>query len=116
MYEKERILSYTYLGLGIVAETIATSCLKYTKEFTKLFPTMGVLALYAAGLFFLTLCLRIIPVGIAYAIWAGMGIVLVSIFSYFIFKQTLDIYAIIGIALILLGLVVIHLFSKSITH
>lgn len=105
-----------YLLLGIIAEVFATSSLIYTKEFTKLWPSVGVLILYIAGLFFLTLSLRIIPVGIAYAIWAGMGIVLVALFGYLFHKQKLDGFAVAGIALILMGVLVINLFSKSIKH
>ena len=78
--------------LGIVAEVIATSSLIYTKEFTRLWPSVGVLLMYVVGLFFLTLSLRAIPVGIAYAIWAGLGIVFVAIAGYFLHKQKLDIY------------------------
>ena len=107
---------FIFLLLGIVAETIATLCLIYTNEFTKILPSIGVLFLYVVGLFFLTLSLRSIPIGIAYAIWAGLGIVFVAVWSYLIHKQKLDIYAIIGIGFILLGILVINLFSKSISH
>ena len=112
----QKIIYLVYLLLGIIAETIATSSLLYTKEFTRLWPSIGVLALYIAGLFFLTLCLRIIPVGIAYAIWAGMGIVFVAILGVVIHKQKLDVFAIIGITLIVFGVLLINLFSKSIKH
>ncbi len=112
----EKLWSLFYLLLGIVAEVLATSSLIYTKEFTKLWPSVGVLILYIIGLFFLTLSLRVIPVGIAYAIWAGMGIVLVALFGFLIQKQKLDGYAISGIILILAGVLLINLFSKSIKH
>jgi small multidrug resistance pump len=102
--------------LGIIAEVIATSSLIYTKEFTRLWPSIGVIVLYIIGLFFLTLSLRIIPVGIAYAIWAGLGIVFVAIFGFLFHKQRLDVYAVSGIALILAGVIIINLFSKSIKH
>lgn len=111
-----KLIYLFYLMLGIVAEVIATSCLIYTKEFTKLWPSVGVLLMYVIGLFFLTLSLRAIPVGIAYAIWAGLGIVFVAIAGYFLHKQKLDIYAIVGIGLILVGVVLINLFSKSVKH
>lgn len=107
---------FIYLGLGIVAEVIATSSLKYTHEFTKLWPTVGVLLCYVIALFFLTLSLRVIPVGIAYAIWAGFGIVLVALVGYFLHNQKLDFYAILGIGLITAGVLVINLLSKSIEH
>jgi small multidrug resistance pump len=111
-----KLIYFVYLMLGIVAEVIATSCLIYTKEFTKLWPSVGVLLMYVIGLFFLTLSLRAIPVGIAYAIWAGLGIVFVAIAGYFLHKQKLDTYAIVGIGLILVGVVLINLFSKSVKH
>jgi small multidrug resistance pump len=111
-----KLIYLFYLMLGIIAEVIATSCLIYTKEFTKLWPSVGVLVMYVIGLFFLTLSLRVIPVGIAYAIWAGLGIVFVAIVGYILHKQKLDLYAVVGIALILVGVVLINLFSKSIKH
>ena len=111
-----KVIYFIYLTLGIIAETIATSSLIYTKEFTRLWPSVGVLVLYVIGLFFLTLSLRILPVGIAYAIWAGLGIVFVAILGFILHKQRLDIYAIVGIALILIGIILINLFSKSISH
>jgi len=114
MYNKW--IYFCYLLIGIVAEVIATSSLVYTKEFTRLWPSVGVLILYLISLFFLTLSLRGIPVGIAYAIWAGFGIVLVALFGFLLQKQKLDFVAIIGITLILIGVVIINLFSKSIKH
>jgi small multidrug resistance pump len=114
MYSKA--LYFLYLGLGIIAETIATSCLPYTREFTRLWPSVLVLLLYVAGLFFLTLSLRIIPIGIAYAIWAGAGIALVALLSFLLHKQKLDVFAVAGILLIMAGVIVINLFSKSIKH
>ena len=107
---------FFYLLLGIIAEVTATSCLVYTKEFTRLWPSVGVLALYVASLFFLTLSFRVFPVGIAYAIWAGLGIVFVALFGFILQKQKLDTIAIIGISMIIIGVVVINLFSKSIKH
>lgn len=111
-----KALYFLYLGIGIIAETIATSCLPYTREFTKLWPSVMVLLLYVTGLFFLTLSLRVIPVGIAYAIWAGAGILLVAVLGFLLHKQKIDGYAIAGILLIMAGLVIINLFSKSIKH
>jgi small multidrug resistance pump len=113
---KSNLTYYLYLLLGIITETIATSSLVYTKEFTQIWPTIGVLLLYLISLFFLTLSLRVIPVGIGYAIWAGAGIVFVAILSYFLHKQKLDSYAIIGILFIIVGILIINLFSKSIQH
>ena len=113
---RQKLICFLYLVLGVVAETIATFMLIYTKEFTRLWPSIVVLALYVAGLFFLTISLRIIPVGIAYAFWAGLGIVFVAVLDVFLHKQKFDLYAIIGISLILIGVILINLFSKSIQH
>jgi small multidrug resistance pump len=107
---------FLYLLLGIIAEVTATSSLKYTHEFTRLWPTVGVLICYIISLFFLTLCLRVIPVGIAYAIWAGAGIVLVAILGYVLHQQKLDFFAVLGIILITTGVLIINLLSKSISH
>ena len=107
---------FFYLLIGIIAEVIATSSLIYTKEFSRLWPSVGVIVLYIIGLFFLTLSLRVIPVGIAYAIWAGLGIVFVALFGFILHKQKLDTIAIIGISLIIIGVLLINLFSKSIKH
>lgn len=114
MYNK--LIYFGYLLIGIIAEVIATSSLVYTKEFTRLWPSVAVLLLYLTSLFFLTLSFRVFPVGIAYAIWAGLGIVLVALFGFILQKQKLDTVAIIGISLIVIGVVVINLFSKSIKH
>ena len=110
------MIYFIYLLIGIVAETIATLCLIYTNEFTKILPSIGVLLLYIVGLFFLTLSLRSIPIGIAYAIWAGLGIVFVAVWGFLLHKQKLDIYAVLGIGCILVGIIIINLFSKSINH
>jgi small multidrug resistance pump len=105
-----------FLLIGIIAETIATTSLIYTEEFTRIWPTLGVLLCDCIALFFLTICLRVIPVGIAYAIWSGIGIVFVAIMGFWFHHQILDIYAILGISLILAGVVIINLFSKSVSH
>ncbi len=111
-----KLIHLFYLFLGILAEVTATSSLPFTKEFTRLWPSVLVLGLYILGLFFLTLSLRIFPVGIAYAIWAGLGIVLVAIFGLWWHREKLDLVAIIGIVLIIVGVVLINVFSKSIKH
>ena len=112
----QRVIYFIYLLLGIIAETIATVCLIYTKEFTRFWPSVGVLGLYIIGLFFLTISLRVLPVGIAYAIWAGLGVVFVAILGFLIHRQKLDVYAIAGITLILVGILIINLYSESIKH
>lgn len=104
------------LAIAIVAEVIATSMLKSTAEFTKPLPSVIVVIGYAAAFYFMTLSLRVLPVGIMYAIWASLGIVLVAIIGWVVYKQSLDLPAIIGIALILSGVIVINLFSKTVSH
>lgn len=109
-------MSYWLLFLAIVAEVIATSALKASEGFTKFIPSIIVVAGYGAAIYLLSLVLRSLPVGIAYAIWAGLGIVLIVIVGAFVFKQIPDLPAIIGIGLIVAGVVVINLFSKTVTH
>lgn len=107
---------YLYLAVAILAEVIATSALKASNEFTRLWPSVIVVLGYGVAFYFLTLCLRTIPVGIAYAIWSGLGIVLVAIIAYFLYDQKLDAPAMVGIALILSGVLVINLLSKTSGH
>ena len=109
-------MGYVYLTLAIVTEVMATSALKASQEFTKLVPSIIVVIGYGASFYFLSLVLKLIPVGIAYAIWAGMGIVLVAIVAAIVFKQTPDAPAILGMSLIISGVVVINVFSKTVTH
>ncbi|AQD99995.1 DMT family transporter [Bordetella pertussis] len=108
--------SWIHLSMAIVAEIIATSALKSSEGFTRLLPSLVTVAGYAIAFYFLALTLRVIPVGVAYAIWSGVGIVLISLVGALLFKQHLDLSAIIGIALILAGVVVMNVFSKSVGH
>jgi len=107
---------FLFLALAIICETVATSVLKKTEQFTKLLPSVIFIAMMGAAFYFLSLALKGIPIGIAYAIWSAVGIVLISIIAYFAYQQTLDWPAIIGIGFIVLGVVIINLFSKSATH
>jgi small multidrug resistance pump len=109
-------MSYLYLAIAIVSEVIGTAALKASNEFTNLVPSLIVVAGYASAFYFLTLTLRTIPVGIAYAIWAGAGIVLICLVSWILYKQSLDTPAIIGVALIAAGVVLINGFSNSLHH
>jgi small multidrug resistance pump len=109
-------LAYLYLAIAIVGEVVGTAALKSTEEFTRLIPSLIVIVGYGTAFFFLTLALRTIPVGIAYAVWAGIGIVLISAAAWVLYKQALDAPAIVGIALIAVGVVVINVFSSSISH
>ena len=104
------------LAIAIVAEVIATSTMKSTNEFTRFWPSVVVVLGYGIGFYCMAISLRVLPVGIMYAIWAGMGIVLVSIVGWVVYKQALDIAAIIGIGLIIAGVIMINVFSESISH
>lgn len=107
---------YLYLAIAIVSEVVGTAALKASQEFTKLWPSLIVVAGYASAFYFLTLTLRTMPVGIAYAVWAGVGIVLICAVSWVLYKQTLDWPALLGIGLIAAGVVLINGFSNSIHH
>ncbi|MCZ6577571.1 MAG: multidrug efflux SMR transporter [Gammaproteobacteria bacterium] len=109
-------MAYLYLAVAIIAEVVATSALKASEEFTKLVPSALVIIGYGVAFYCLTLVLRNIPVGIAYAIWAGLGIVLIAIVGAVLFRQIPDIPAVLGMTLILSGVVVINVFSKTVSH
>ncbi|KPH79973.1 SMR family transporter [Bosea vaviloviae] len=109
-------VSYLYLAAAIVSEVIGTSALKASNEFTRLVPTLIMIAAFLSAFYFLTLTLRTIPVGVAYAIWSGVGIVLISLVARVLFGQKLDAPAIIGMALIVTGVLVINLFSRATPH
>ena len=109
-------MAYIHLAIAIIAEVAATSALKASAQFTKLFPSIIVVAGYGTSFYFMTLVLRTIPVSVTYAVWSGLGIVLVTIVAVFLYKQIPDISAIIGIGLIISGVVVIHVFSKMASH
>ncbi|HYD94927.1 MAG TPA: multidrug efflux SMR transporter [Noviherbaspirillum sp.] len=108
--------NWMILFAAIVAEVIATSALKASDSFTKVLPSVVVVIGYGIAFYFLALTLRVIPVGIAYAVWSGVGIVLISAVGWFWHGQTLDAPAILGIALIMTGVVVLNVFSKSVAH
>ncbi len=109
-------MAYLYLAVAIIAEVIATSALKASEEFTKLVPSAIVIIGYGVAFYCLTLVLRNIPVGITYAIWAGLGIVLIAIVGALLFRQVPDIPAVLGMTLIVSGVVVINVFSKTVGH
>ncbi|PZO66486.1 MAG: QacE family quaternary ammonium compound efflux SMR transporter [Paracoccus denitrificans] len=108
----------TYLALfaAIVAEIFSTNMLQRSAQFTKLGPTVAMALGYALSFYLLSLALREMPLGIAYAVWSGLGIVLVSLLGLFAFGQRLDLPAIIGLTMIVGGVLVINLFSGSVTH
>ncbi|HCX00769.1 MULTISPECIES: SMR family transporter [Pantoea] len=109
-------MTYLYLFIAIVAEVIATSCLKASESFTRLWPAVATVAGYGIAFYFLTLVLRTMPTGIAYAIWSGVGIVLISVVGWVVFKQKLDLPAMLGLGLIIAGVLVVNLFSKTVGH
>lgn len=109
-------MAFVYLALAIVAEVVATSALKATDGFTRLGPSLVVVVGYTIAFFMLSLVLRTIPVGIAYAIWAGLGIVLVALVGVLVYGQRPDLPAVLGIGLIIAGVVVIQLFSRIAAH
>lgn len=109
-------MAYLYLLVAIVAEVIATSALKASDSFTRPGPAVLVVAGYGLAFYMLSLTLRTIPVGIAYAMWSGLGIVLISIVSRVLFGQKLDVPAMLGMALIIAGVLVMNLWSKSAAH
>ncbi|MGR2739931.1 DMT family transporter [Billgrantia sp. Q4P2] len=110
------MMAFIYLALAIVAEVVATSALKATDGFTRPGPSLVVVVGYVIAFFMLSLVLRTIPVGIAYAIWAGLGIVLVALVGALVYGQRPDLPAVLGIGLIVIGVVVIQLFSRVSAH
>ena len=107
---------YLFLLIAILFETIATSALKGSEQFTKPFPSVITVVGYIGAFYFLSLTLKTIPVGIAYAIWSGIGIILITLVGMFVFKQVPDLPAIIGLSLIIIGVVVINVFSTTSAH
>ncbi|MGB7803052.1 DMT family transporter [Buttiauxella sp.] len=108
--------TYIILAVAIMAETLATTMMKASHGFTKLIPSVIVVLGYSISFYGLSQVVKVMNIGIAYAIWAGMGIFLVSVMSFFIYKQRLDAPALLGLACIAIGIIIIQLFSKSVTH
>ncbi|WP_290919293.1 multidrug efflux SMR transporter [Halodesulfovibrio sp.] len=108
--------AYVHLTLAIVLEVIATSALKASDGFTKLVPSLVVIGGYIATFYFFSLVLKTMPVGVAYAIWCGLGIVLVTLTSVILYNQIPDFPAVVGMMFILLGVCIINYFSKTIVH
>ncbi len=109
-------LSYLLLAIAIISEVIGTTFLVKSEGFTKLGPTFAVALFYILSFYLLSQVTKVIPIGIAYALWGGLGIVLTSLVGLSFFKQTLDTAAIIGIAMIVGGVVVMNLLSNSVAH
>ncbi|CAN7209593.1 MULTISPECIES: SMR family transporter [unclassified Acidovorax] len=108
--------SYALLGLAIVAEVLGTSALKASDGFTRLVPSAVTAVCYAVSFYLLSLTLKTLPIGIAYAIWSAVGIVLISTVGWLYYGQRLDAPAIAGLGLIVAGVVVVNLFSKTTGH
>ncbi|QDU79948.1 Multidrug transporter EmrE [Polystyrenella longa] len=109
-------MEYLFLALAIVAEVIGTTALTASQRMTRPFPTLLMIVAYGIAFYLLSLTLEKIPTGIVYAIWSACGIVLISIIGFVMFKQTLDTAALIGMGLIIAGVLVINLFSGSVSH
>ncbi|MGR3795002.1 DMT family transporter [Vannielia sp. SX4] len=108
--------TYLFLVLAIVAETIGTVALPATKGFTRLAPAAVVVVAYAVSFYFLSLTVKVMPVGVVYAIWSGLGIVLIALMGFLLYNQRLDLPAVLGVGLILSGVLVLHLFSATTGH
>lgn len=108
--------NYLYLALAIIAETMATTALKMSEQFTRPLPSVVVVIGYAAAFYLLSLSLRTIPIGVAYAVWSAVGIVLVTVAGMVMFKQVPDLPAVIGLLLIIAGVVTINVFSRMSAH
>ncbi len=109
-------MSYLYLSIAIIAEVIATSALKSSQGFTRPWASIVVVLGYGIAFYCLSIVLKTIPIGIAYAIWAGLGVVLITIVGYFFYQQKLDIAAVVGMSLIVAGVLGINIFSTSLAH
>ena len=107
---------YLYLILAVAAETVGTTALQASQQFTRLVPSVLVVLGYGLAFYLMAQTLRVMPVGIVYAIWSGLGIVFIAAIGYMVFGQKLDLPALLGIAMIVGGILVIHLFSATSTH
>ena len=107
-------MQWVYLAVAIVSEVIATSALKAAQGFTRWLPSLLVVAGYASAFYFLSLTLRTIPLGVSYAIWAGVGVALVTLVGWALYDQRLDLPAFIGIGLIIAGVLILNIISKSV--
>jgi multidrug transporter EmrE-like cation transporter len=108
--------SFIFLTIAIIGEVIATTALKLSDGFTKVIPSILVAVGYGVAFYFLSLSLKTISIGVAYAIWSGVGIVLTIAVGVFLWRESLDIARIIGSTLIISGILILNLFSKNLTH
>ncbi|EAQ05221.1 MULTISPECIES: DMT family transporter [Yoonia] len=109
-------LHYIFLIFAIIAETIGTTALQASHQFTRFWPSVLVVIAYGLSFYLLAQTLRVMPVGVVYAMWSGLGIVMIAAIGYLVFGQRLDLPAVVGIGMILCGILVIHLFSHTSPH
>lgn len=107
---------YLTLALAVLAETIGTTALQASQQFSKPLPSILVVVAYAISFYLLSITLRTMPVGIVYALWSGLGIILIATIGWVVFGQRLDLPAILGLSMIIGGIAVIHLFSSTSPH
>tara|TARA_R110000787_G_scaffold111040_1_gene219917 strand:- start:563 stop:895 length:333 start_codon:yes stop_codon:yes gene_type:complete len=108
--------AYLILALAVLAETIGTTALQASQQFTRLWPSVLVVLAYAVSFYLLSMTLKVMPVGVVYALWSGLGIILIAIIGFAVFGQRLDLPAVLGLVLIIAGIGVIHLFSNATPH
>ncbi len=108
--------AYAMLFLAIVGEIFGTTLLKHSEQMTRLWPTIGSMASYMFAFYFLSLAMSRLPVGVAYAIWGGVGIVLITLIGTFLFRERIDLPGIVGIGLILCGTIILNTLSKAVVH
>ena len=108
--------AYLILALAVLAETIGTTALQASQQFTRLWPSILVVLAYAVSFYLLSMTLKVMPVGVVYALWSGLGIILIALIGFAVFGQRLDLPAVLGLALIICGIAVIHLFSDATPH
>nr|WP_210319532.1 SMR family transporter [Rhizobium wenxiniae] len=101
---------------AIALEVVGTTLLQQSQQFTRILPTLGMALCYGAAFYLLSITLRVLPVGVAYAIWSGLGIVLISAVGLIVFRQSLDMAAMIGLGFIIAGVVIVNVFSKTVAH
>ncbi|HDZ83149.1 MAG TPA: QacE family quaternary ammonium compound efflux SMR transporter [Roseobacter sp.] len=109
-------MHYLWLLIAIISETLGTTALQASQQFTRLWPSLAVVACYLVSFYFMALTLKVMPVGIVYALWSGLGIVCIAGIGYIVFGQKLDLAAVLGLSLIIVGILIIHIFSAATTH
>lgn len=109
-------MQWLFLAVAIVSEVVGTSALKASEGFSRLWPSAIVVVGYASAFYFLSLCLKTLPVGLAYAIWSGAGVALIALIAWVFYGQSLDFPAVIGMTLIVAGVAVLNLFSSAASH